>query len=282
VPVPASQDTIVCYVAYLARCLNSSSIPNYLNVIRILHLEAGYVSPLEGNFELDLLKRGIRRENGKPPNQKAPITLDILLKLHEFIDLESPADLAFWAAALIAFFGFLRKSSLLPPTAHFDEKSTLLRSEVLDLGIESFVLLLRFSKVIQFGQKVLKLPYTMCLSPSLCPVRALLSHFGASPLGPRRPLFSFMSHGHEVVLTQQAFVSRLKGLLVKVGLDSSIFSAHSFRRGGASYAFQLDLSPLQIKLRGDWSSEAYKRYVFILTGDTHAVVRAFSTSVVGQ
>ena len=41
VPVPASQETLICYVAHLARRLLPSSIPNYLNVVRLLHLEAG-------------------------------------------------------------------------------------------------------------------------------------------------------------------------------------------------------------------------------------------------
>ena len=86
-------------------------------------------------------------------------------------------------------------------------------------------------------------------------------------------------HGHEAVLTQQSFVSRLKGLLVKVGLNSSDFSAHSFRRGGASYAFSLGLSPLQIKLCGDWGSDCYERYVFISTGATFAVACALADGV---
>ena len=33
VPVPASQETLICYVAHLARRLLPSSIPNYLNVV---------------------------------------------------------------------------------------------------------------------------------------------------------------------------------------------------------------------------------------------------------
>jgi hypothetical protein len=59
-------------------------------------------------------------------------------------------------------------------------------------------------------------------------------------------------------------------------VDPSVYSAHSFRRGGASYAFELGLSPLQIKLRGDWASVAYERYVYISTGATFAVARALA------
>jgi hypothetical protein len=50
VPVPASQETLVCYMTCLARRLLPSSIPNYMNVIRLLHLEAGLKNPLCENF----------------------------------------------------------------------------------------------------------------------------------------------------------------------------------------------------------------------------------------
>ena len=182
-PMPASQQTLVSYTAYLARSLSASSIPNYLNVVRILHLESGLCNPLEGNFELNMLKQGIKRVKGVPPRQKAPITVDILCKMYKLLDLTKPSDLSFWAIALIAFFGFLRKSSVLPDSSKFDPKKTLLREDVLELCLSSFILLLRHSKVIQFGQKLLKLPYVCCDVSCLCPVRALLSHFGASPLG---------------------------------------------------------------------------------------------------
>jgi hypothetical protein len=78
IPIPASQETLLCYTAYLARSLSASSIPKYLNVVRLLHVEAGLINPLEGNFELNMLKRGIRRVKGTPPVQKAPITFEIL------------------------------------------------------------------------------------------------------------------------------------------------------------------------------------------------------------
>ena len=68
-PLPASQSTLLCYTAFLARRLLPTSIPNYLNVVRLLHLESGYKNPLEGNFELTLLKKGINRQLGVPPSK---------------------------------------------------------------------------------------------------------------------------------------------------------------------------------------------------------------------
>ena len=47
----------------------------------------------------------------------------------------------------------------------------------------------------------------------------------------------------------------------KIGVDPSQFSGHSFRRGGATFAHRMSVSPLLIKLMGDWSSDAYMSYI---------------------
>jgi hypothetical protein len=279
IPVPASQETLICYVAHLARRLLPSSIPNYLNVVRLLHLEAGLKNPLADNFEIGLIKRGINRQKGVPPKQKQPISVEILMKIQGYLDFSSPADIAFWAVCCIGFFGFLRKSTLLPVNSEISLNKVLTRDDVCKLDIESFCLNVRFSKVIQFGEKVHCIPFYCCDVVELCPVRAVLSHFGASPLGGGRPLFNYLLNGREVSLTASGFVVRLRKVLGVLGYSSSEYSAHSFRRGGASYAFSLGVSPLQIKLRGDWASDAYERYIFITAGSSMNVAHALSDGV---
>ena len=95
VPVPATQETLVTYCAYLARTLSSSSIPAYLNVVRLMHIEAGFPNPLHDNWELSSMQRGISRLLGRPPKQKSPITVKILLDLLSTIENHS-ADYSFW------------------------------------------------------------------------------------------------------------------------------------------------------------------------------------------
>jgi hypothetical protein len=48
-PVPAGQETLRLYVAFLARTLSPGSISGYLNVVRLIHLEGCFVNPLAGN-----------------------------------------------------------------------------------------------------------------------------------------------------------------------------------------------------------------------------------------
>ena len=199
-PLPCKQETIICYTAFLASKMLPSSIANYLNIVRILHVEAGFSNPLAENFELTMLKRGIGRVKGVAPKQKHPITLEILLKIRSSVNFALPFDLAFWAVCVIGFFGFLRKSTLLPASSVLRGSKIITRGDITQLSLESFVLIVRNSKVIQFGQKVLKLPYFKCADPRLCPVRAILAHFGASPLGKGRPLFNFLREGLEVFM----------------------------------------------------------------------------------
>jgi hypothetical protein len=103
-PLPCSQDTLICYTTFLAKKMLPTSIANYLNVVRILHVESGFSNPLSDNYELSMLKRGINRLKGVPPKQKEPITLEVLLKLYTVIDLSLPSDISFWAICLLFFF----------------------------------------------------------------------------------------------------------------------------------------------------------------------------------
>lgn len=231
-PLPASQETLTSYLAYLARKLSASSIPNYLNVVRLIHLQAGFDNPLQDNFEVTMIKKGINREKGIPPIQKLPITVAILRDIYNLLNLTKPADLAFWAACIIGFLGFMRKSTLLPSSATVKPEKMLTRGDVLNLTLDSFSLSIKHSKVIQFGQRVHIIPFSRSPEFKLCPIRSLHAHFGASPLPSKSPLFNFTLAGIEILFSQSCFASRLKDLLSKTGLNPTSYSAHSLRRGG--------------------------------------------------
>lgn len=51
-PLPVSAIILSRYAAFLARSLSVSSIPAYLNIVRILHLEHGLEDPTKNNFHL--------------------------------------------------------------------------------------------------------------------------------------------------------------------------------------------------------------------------------------
>ena len=111
-PVPLSNQNLSRFTAFLARTLSPTSILVYLNIVRILHLEAGFPNPLNDNFHLKTVLKGIKREKGSEPKRVLPITPELLLKIYQRLDMSSPYWAYFWAACLVAFFGFLRKSNL--------------------------------------------------------------------------------------------------------------------------------------------------------------------------
>ena len=61
-------------------------------------------------------------------------------------------------------------------------------------------------------------------------------------------------------MTHSDFVREVKKLLARIGLNPALYSGHSFRRGGATYAFNVGGSPDLVQYLGDWASDAYRRY----------------------
>ena len=125
-PVPASSDTICNYVVFLSRSLSVSSIPCYMNVVRLMHIEQGFENPLKG-YDYSIVVKGINRQLGRPPKQKLPITVDILVRIKCVLDMNSSRNKAFWSACILGFLGFFRKSTLLPKTCKNVNKSLLIR-----------------------------------------------------------------------------------------------------------------------------------------------------------
>jgi hypothetical protein len=62
---------------------------------------------------------------------------------------------------------------------------------------------------------------------------------------------------------------RLRSGLRATGHPASEISGHSFRRGGASLAYEVGMSATDIKQRGDWRSNAFERYVCVKPSSTY-------------
>lgn len=261
-PIPLSQHDLGRYIAYLSRRLCFSSIRQYLNVVRILHVEAGLGNPLEKNWYVTSILKGVRRIKGDSSNQKLPITLEILAKMFAKLDLTCSFDRTFWTACLVAFFSFFRKSNLLIPSVElFDPARHLCATDVL-FEPQGVMLVIRWSKVIQFRERILHIPLPRIPDSMFCPSNALL---GMSLECPNDsvpvPLFRYKVGGKYVPLTQITFTSKLHSVLNTLGFPAGKFSGHSFRRAGAQFALQCGLPVDLIKIQGDWRSNACERYL---------------------
>ncbi len=260
--MPASSTILCRYAAFLARSLVPDSIKQYLNCVRLLHLESGLVNPIKDNWPLTLVLRGISRTHGRPPAQKLPITPGILHRIREQLDLSDPQDIVFWAACLVAFFSFCRKASLVPKSVGRDSDSTLCRHDV-QFVAQGVVISIRKTKTIQCRQRVLEIPLHEQPGSTLCPVAALRAVWSLPPVPADKPLFAYQSADQLHVLDYQRFTTMLTAALSAAGFDTALYSGHSLRRGGASCAFQAGAPPAYIKLQGDWKSSCWERYVHI-------------------
>ena len=262
-PTPISPQQAARYVAFLSHRLAPVSIPKYLNIIRIMHLQTGLPDPeILLMFEVKTALVGFSKEKGSPPHRMKPITPNILLAIRQLLHFNKTEDVSFWATCLTVFFGFLRKSNLLAPSIKgFDPNKHLSRTciRVTEWG---YILALPWTKTIQRRERILEIPLVAVPGHPLCPVRALQQLLSftldASPLS---PVFLRRDKGKLTPVLYGWFSDKLKSLLQVCLPDNEGYGTHSLRRGGATWALQCGVPTEVIRIMGDWHSDAYKAYL---------------------
>ena len=125
------------------------------------------------------------------------------------------------------------------------------------------MILQNHSKTNQFGNKEMITPMVANPVKALCPVYHMRELFERFQLPVNCPAFSYVEKGKVNCVTYDGFTKTLKRLLDAAGIDSSSYSGHSFRRGGASFLYSLNADPLLIQATGDWRTDLFARYVFL-------------------
>jgi hypothetical protein len=101
-----------------------------------------------------------------------------------------------------------------------------------------------------------------------------VNHLTTSKLPMDSSLFAFVVAGRRYVLTQAEFVTKLRAGISLIGLNPMFFSGHSLRRGGCTLGFAAGLSVVDLKLRGDWRSAAFERYLHVPSAQVFGAARA--------
>jgi len=279
-PLPASTLIISRYIAYISLRISTSSIPPYLNIIRLLHMEAGLSDPFQSNFHISSLIKGVHRHLASPPKQKLPITPAILLQMHAHLDFSRPILVSFWAACLVAFYSFFRKSTLLAKSSSHSCKTEFCIRDLI-ISPTTALLNVKHTKTLQFFNRLVQVPLPHIPNSPLCPISALhklLSLLSGAP--PSLSLFSYpLPGGGFSHLTYPSFSKLLGIVLGQSGISPSLYSGHSFRRGGASFAFACGIPSDLIKIQGDWSSDAYLRYLTSPLSSREKLVHSLSLNI---
>lgn len=261
VPVPVSSDVVCKYASTLAITHAYASIKRYISALGHLHKVRNIDWTIPQDYNVYRVLQGIKRVKGGASFSKLHITPHILELIFSKLDLTISEHRAFWAACLLKFYSFFRKSNIVPESEiKFDPRKHLCVGDIIPSG-NGVVIVVRWSKTIQFADRVLEIPIARVgISHLSFPDmwKFYLSLMPSSPLG---AAFRFTdTSGKTRILTHDRFTFLLKTSLTASGIDASRYSGHSFRSGGATFAFECGVSPILIKAQGDWLSDAYLRY----------------------
>ena len=220
-----------------------------------MHIDAGLPFELCESPIIQWVIRGIKCYYGEQKcNPKIPITIDILQRLVAIPgDLTTLSDATFDAVVKLAWAGFLHcEEFMLANKEKFDPALHLTCSTVEfipDVNAPTHIcLVLPSSKTDPFCKGVsILIACAPASTFSTCAISALQHLFQLSPQPLLLPLF--MDNVGKL-LSQTCFISILKSHLARIGLDSSLYSGHSFWQGAASSAGAVSYSDYEIQLLG--------------------------------
>lgn len=272
---PATEWQMVRFARYLGNSVTSvETVKNYLAGVRTLHRVGGFRVPDPSEPNLNLLLRGLKFELAHATKQARPMTPRILYMIYQQLRLEDKLELISFAALVLGFYLFLRPSNLVPTTeADFLPGEQLTKGDVRRQGAYTMVDI-RWSKTVQYKQKINSLPLIPSEKIEICPVFWTNVVKSINNRGKDDPLFSFLQGKRPVVVTYSQLSRRLKEWMVRIGRDPEGYTLHGLRRGGCSWGLQAGLVGQQIQLMGDWATLAYFRYLdTTMEQKIHSMVR---------
>lgn len=262
-----NEDMLINFVAYCysALQLKCSTIQLYLSGVRHYYLRMGIKNPLCSDSgclpRLQTIMRSVKRLQGPSVKRRLPITFDILIRLCKALRTGafSPfINLMLEAAFCVAFFGFLRCGEFTCP-GMFDPDTNLTLSDVSLDDQGSISLTLKKSKTDPFRKGVTV--HLFCTGHNICPVKAVKNYLKALPVKIRGQKYALFLDHQLQPLTRQYFLTQLKTLIERLGLDNSQYSGHSFRIGAATSCSAAGVEDHLIQTLGRWSSNCYICYI---------------------
>ena len=260
--LPPTDLTLAKFCTFQSASCSFSSIKTYLFGVREWVLRQGYdFASWSLRYPVFRAMMGIKRILGDGTKQKMAVTPELLLSIYRCLDFDQENDVWLWAAMLVAFYGMFRKDNItVGKVTSFNPRANLCRGDFVWHRDQLWVRV-KHSKVIQFFQREHWVPLLTVAGSPLCPLRAVTRAFALAPNAQSdAPAFLFVIGGRRGPMTHTMFVKAFKAVCARAGVDATQYAGHSFRRGGATFAFRLSADHSLIKMLGDWRSDAYLLY----------------------
>ncbi|MBP2478202.1 integrase [Crossiella equi] len=256
-PLPATAETLAEYVGHLADAgRGPSTVQQAMAAVSVRHDAAELPKPNTKGALLVL--RSLRRERadaGQRTKQAPPLTVEMLRKLIDATDTDSPTGKRDRLLLVLGLVMMSRRSEL---SALWIEDVTETEN-----GLE---VLVRRSKTDQdaMGEVV---PVPRGSHPHSDPVRLLrawLAVLAKKEITTGPLLRSIDRHGKIGTgqLTTDSISRIVQRLAVRAGLpDAQRYTAHSLRAGGATAAYKAGAPVSAIKKQGRWKSDVVNEYI---------------------
>ena len=259
-PIKINTYNVLTFIEYLhSNALSHKVISNYVSsLVTMAHKYGIEHSALRDSCVIRLL-RSISINTKFSPTPRGIFDPKTLYLLSMSCDILSD-PLLYRAIFLTAYYGFLRMSNVAPHSAAKFDPSVHILSKDLIFAPPGAHLLLKWTKTLQDHKSfhIVQLPSIDNIY--LCPVRALKALITSRPTPSAAPLFANILPPHRQVID-----THIRDALRKVLLHRNIplkpHGFHTFRRSGATFAFDHNVALQNIMAHGLWRSSAIWIYL---------------------
>lgn len=256
-----------------------STIQGAVSALRSVHVDLNLPVTV---FESPHTRRLISGATGLfPKRRRSPkrvITKELLKSLlsSKACEGESETDtLNLNAAFTLAFSGFLRMGEFTWTRAELEQPRTFLNTRptrrciTMDDGSMEFFLPRSKTDVSKMGVSILIAE----AADNVCAIRHMKLLLEQRPESPKAPLFRFVKGR---AFTKKRVMNALNLRLARLGIAPGSLTGHSFRRGAAQHAHEMQVPIQEIQHMGRWTSSAVERYYSRSRSHKLRVQRRFS------
>lgn len=275
-PMPASSKTVARFLSDLALTSKYSTVVNYLSSITTMHRFYSYDTDFRESYYLSMTVKGIKVNLGSEVHQMVALTPKQLLEMYVYVSLGNQFEVACWSAIIFSFRTLLRKSHFLPDSTK-DNPHLIDRADV-TFHRDHMLIKVSTSKTDRSGGKPFKIMVYRTDQRPLCAFSWLQAHFASTP-EPSSGLFVKQIKNSYVPLSYKDVLQFLQKLVEYIGLSPHDAGLHSLRRSGASYLNTIGVPLPDIKLIGNWRSNAVLEYIKCSDERMASIQKSFACSL---
>ena len=259
-PLNVSAQNILIFLEFLVKNhLSPRVVRNYFasisSLAKFYHMDSSDLShPAVFRFLRSLSINSTFR-----PTPRGVFSIRIMYDISKACDsLQDP--ILYRAIFLTAFYAFLRLSNIAPHSIRqFSQSKHFLRKDLI-FAAPGAHLLIKWTKTIQDPNSSHMIQLPEVDNFYLCPVRALRALLQSRPLPSTAPLFATSYHPHLQVIDTHVR-DALKVVLNILNISPVGHGFHSFRRSGATFAFDNNIPLQNIMAHGLWRSSYVWTYL---------------------